>query len=331
MKRCVLLLFVCSLLSATVFSNVKTAFSNNNNGWSVNSNWLPSGMPANGDTIIIPAFFTLNVKGNLYNGPKPRLIIYVYGTLDFDPSGKLDLADQSEIYVFTGGSIRTNGTSSEQITINNVLKYNGQNDGNVSGPIFASAATGISPGGFSVFNILPVSVLAFSHDLSRNNLVLHWTLKQGTGNETYYLESKRHSGDWKVIQSNKIQDITSEVHSHDYKETIMTSGTYEYRLKFPDANGYAQYSKIIKVNLNQPESLFKVYPNPATSVLEFNFDIPLENGQIHFTSASGKIVYTTPLISGFTSKINISHLPKGVYTVSLSGNNERYSEMLVIR
>ena len=89
MKRYLLLLFSGCLIYGQAFPGIKTAINNDSNGWSVASNWFPSGVPANGDTVIIPVTFSLSVKGNIYNSNHPRLIIYVYGALDFEPAGKI--------------------------------------------------------------------------------------------------------------------------------------------------------------------------------------------------------------------------------------------------
>ena len=187
MNRNLLLFFITCLLSSQAFSEIKTAISNSSNGWSVASNWFPSGVPAHGDTIIIPVTFSLSVKGNIYNSTPPKLIIYVYGTLDFDPAGRIELADESEVYVYPGGSISTNGSSSERIIINGLTKFNGQTDGNISGPLFANASTGASPSGFVTFSVLPVKLVQFSHELESNNIQLHWTLIQETGILNYEL------------------------------------------------------------------------------------------------------------------------------------------------
>src|SRR5690606_19071057 len=128
---------------------------------------------------------------NLYNSAKPKLVIYIYGTLDFDPSGKIDLANFSEIHVLTGGSIKTNGSSSERILINNKIKYNGQLDGNINGPMFADNNTGVSPNGFIPLFVLPVSFVQFSSQLKNNDLQLNWTVVKDAALTHYELESRR--------------------------------------------------------------------------------------------------------------------------------------------
>lgn len=331
MKRFLVLFIPCCLLYVQAFSGIKTAINNDSNGWSVESNWFPSGVPTNDDTVIIPVAFSLSVKGNIYNTDKPKLVIYVYGTLDFDPAGRIELADESEIYVFTGGLISTNGSSSERIIINGLTKFNGQADGNISGPLFANGATGASPSGFITFSILPVKLVQFSHELKNNNLQLNWTLIQETGINHYELERKRNTTSWEMIQTNSLAGIGGEMHSKNYTDKLLLNGVYEYRLHFKDANGQSQYSKTISIKIDNQTSDIKVYPNPVTSRLSFITNKPLQNGYIRLSNATGKIVYRSALLSSNKSSIDISHLPKGMYTLFYEGNNEKHIEMIMIR
>ena len=331
MRRTLLLLLICFILSNTAFSRVKTPVSNNNNGWSVAANWLPTGVPANGDTIIIPASFTISVNGNIYNSGKPRLVIYVYGTLDFDPSGKIDLLDESEVYLFNGGSINTHGSGSERIVINGKTKFNGQVDGNMSGPLFANASTGESPFGFIELIVLPVKLVQFSQELKEKSLHLQWTLLQDAGSGVYELERKYNTENWKGIQTFSLTGRAGEKQSEKFEDqNILMNGVYAYRLKFQNINGQVQYSKTVHVNVDRQIKSIRVFPNPAHTFLEISFDKVMQDGHISLSNTSGKIVYETTF-TGFKKRIHISHLPKGTYTLIYSGDNVRYSEPVMIR
>ena len=331
MRRTLYLLIICCVLSNTAISRVKTPVSNNNNGWSEATNWMPTGVPVNGDTIIIPASFTISVNGNIYNSGKPRLVIYVYGTLSFDPSGKIDLLDESEVYLFNGGLINTHGSGSERIVINGKTKFNGQIDGNMSGPLFANATTGESPFGFIELIVLPVKLVSFSQELSNKHLYLQWTLLQDAGTGIYELERKINAENWKSIETFTITVRVGDNQLEKFEDkTITLNGTYAYRLKFQDVNGQVQYSKTVQVNVDRQTKSIKVFPNPATAVFEIIFDKPIENGHISLSNSSGKIVYETTF-TGFKKNIHISHLPKGMYTLMYSGDNARYAESVMIR
>ena len=75
-------------------STIKTVVGNTGTGWGNNANWSSAGVPVDGDEIIIPLGQTISVKGSFYTGTQ-NLEINVDGTLDFDPSGKLNLGSLS--------------------------------------------------------------------------------------------------------------------------------------------------------------------------------------------------------------------------------------------
>ena len=331
MNRYVLLFISGCLLYSQAFSAIKTAVNNASNGWSVASNWFPAGVPANGDTVIIPVTFSLSVKGNIYNSTPPRLIIYVYGTLDFDPAGRIELADESEIYVFNGGSITTNGSSSERIIINGLTKFNGQSDGNISGPLFANGATGSSPSGFVTFSVLPAKLIQFSHELKSYRLQLNWTLVEENNSHHYELQRRKNNTSWEMIQTNTLGGIAGEIHSNFYTDNLLANGIYEYRLCFKTADGHSQYSKTICLKIEQLSNKLKLFPNPATSQLFFSTERPISSGQISISNASGKNVYQPVLFMRNNASIDISHLPKGMYTLLLKTGGEILSEIFIIR
>jgi hypothetical protein len=100
MKRILLitcLFVVCNNAIATIITAKATA------GWGVAGTWSPAQVPTCGDTVVIPAAFTVTVDGSydLASGAcaaKPTAII-VYGELYFTNNNSLALATGSDIYI----------------------------------------------------------------------------------------------------------------------------------------------------------------------------------------------------------------------------------------
>src|SRR5262245_35137517 len=131
MKSLFLTLFTLLVITTSLMATKRTA--NVLNGdWSTAGTWSPSGVPASGDTVIIPAGDTVTVSGNKSYG---TLVIVVYGYLDLSNNGKLDMNSSSKVYVQTGGKIHGDG-SSDQIKIGSGVKWKGS-DGDVVGPQYA--------------------------------------------------------------------------------------------------------------------------------------------------------------------------------------------------
>lgn len=67
-------------------------------------------MPQSGDVVLVPVGKSITVKGSVYAATAASLTIYIYGTLDFDPSGKLNLSSMGVVQLFTPtAKITTNG------------------------------------------------------------------------------------------------------------------------------------------------------------------------------------------------------------------------------
>ena len=140
------LLLLCSWLSAS--ATFKTVIGNAGTGWNVSSNWSPAGVPVSGDSVFIPTGQIITVKGAIY-AVDALIHMVVRGTLDFEPSGKLDLLGESTLQIVTGGMITSDNNNSEVIKIGGITKFQGAVDPSpLNGPVYASQATGTSPSGF---------------------------------------------------------------------------------------------------------------------------------------------------------------------------------------
>src|SRR4051812_49738462 len=112
MKKLILIIATFFLTSIS-FARVITAVASGS--WTSNSIWNPATQPQNGDTIIIPASTNVTVSSMISLN---SVIVKVYGALKFS-SGILAMDNNSSIYVYYGGKITGNGSSSEQIRIGN--------------------------------------------------------------------------------------------------------------------------------------------------------------------------------------------------------------------
>lgn len=65
-----------------------------------------------------------------------------------------------------------------------------------------------------------------------------------------------------------------------------------------------------------------IYPNPALAIIEFSY--PYQNARTIITDLTGKIVYN----EAFKSKIDVSELKKGTYSVSVSNGEYTSSTMI---
>ena len=319
-------IFTSLLVVSFLFCNAtnKIVVANSGQGWSNGNNFSPTGLPQNGDSVTIPAGMTLTVKGTIYSSMS-LLKIYIYGTMDFDPSGKLDLTVSSLIQIFEGGKIITNGSSSEIITMGGVVKYNGNNDGTVTGPKYATGATAISTGiaddsGFS-FGVLPLSVLSFALQNASNEVVLNWKLNLQAGIHEYVVQRKR-TDDWEEVQHLKLNHSSAPTASYFFIDRSPANGENFYRLKLICADGRIEYSKILVTRVKYEEGLVSIYPNPVKTRATITFKNGIDRGKLSVFNMAGLQVYEKELSEGLKKmEIDFSGLPKGLYYVTISDKN----------
>jgi len=88
---------------------------------------------------------------------------------------------------------------------------------------------------------------------------------------------------------------------------------------------------------NKFDDIFKIYPNPAKSVLIIEFsEIPDMNSTIEITDITGKIVYSTKIsnfsnLNGNKLNINLVELPDGFYSCKLTNEKTNAVKMLVVK
>lgn len=329
-------LFTLVLATIAFISHSQTptieAIANNKNGsldgWNNPANWTPARVPTDGDVVKIPSGLTLAVKGSVNPG---SLTILVYGTLAFDPSGKLDLSATSTIQVFSGGQITSSGSNSEVIHIGTELKYKGGVDPNpLSGPAFASLATGESPSaGFSV-GVLPIKLRSFTAQPQGNRIALNWATDEELNTSHFVIERSTNARNWSAIQN-----VAAKGEAAGYTTTDATPAAGEnfYRLKSVDIDGKFEYSHVLKVVRGRSLAVH-VSPNPATEQVTVSLATPSTAPlQLQLVNNNGQVVSEKLYASG-TSLIqfDLKSAAPGVYTLLLrNGNTLMETTQLLIK
>lgn len=300
----------------------KIVISNTGQGWSNATNFNPFGVPQDGDVVYIPSIMTITVKGPVYGSALPTLKIYVYGTLDFDPSGKLDLSSSSLVQLYSGGKIITKGSNSEQITMGGILKYNGQNDGSVFGPKYTSGSTSGSigstdDGGF-VFGVLPIKLQSFNLTVHSSKVTLHWEVTQDTEDDEYTVQ-KLNNSKWVELKMFRPSQSSSGANSYSYVDDKIIENKNYYRLKLSSKNGSTFYSKILSANVIIPYIGLQLFPNPAITETVLTWSKPLTNGSIVVFNATGNKVLEQKINGAVkTTTLALKNFEKGVYYVLLT-------------
>ena len=171
---------------------------------------------------------------------------------------------------------------------------------------------------------LPVNLLSFTAALQNNTTKLQW---QTTGESTSFFKIER-SNDGRNFTN--IGELPSLINSSAQKNYLFTDaqplhGMNFYRLKMMDANGGFTYSKVVAVKMNENTVIMKIFPNPATDLIQIQ--IPSSQNEkitLQITDAGGKTIKQENVTSNGTTlftSVDVTTLQKGGYFLSIKTNS----------
>jgi uncharacterized delta-60 repeat protein len=162
------------------------------------------------------------------------------------------------------------------------------------------------------FGPLPVTLLNFKARLQGKKVQLQWQTENELELAGY--EVQRSNGN-NYFSSIGYVRATGNNNYLLADETPLT-GTNLYRLKLLDKDGKFTYSKTIAINQNNKQSL-QIAPNPVNSVLYINSSSESSNAVISIFDASGRRVAEQKLQLTGNTPLNVSSLPRGMYSLQV--------------
>ncbi|HLI94180.1 MAG TPA: T9SS type A sorting domain-containing protein, partial [Puia sp.] len=176
-----------------------------------------------------------------------NVYINIAGTLNFDQNKTLALDINSVVNIQSGGTLTaTHPTPNELLSINGVTKYDGKNDGTISGPVAATATTGSSPSGFTMVT-LPVDFVSFSATRGNGTVQLVWNTTNEINNSHFEIERSANGTSWEAI-GDVAAGTPSLDHSYTYTDEAAPAAQAQYRIRQVDIDGNYQYSKVVVVD-----------------------------------------------------------------------------------
>jgi hypothetical protein len=325
------LLFSISLFAGTITA-VTTASSPGD--WNSTNTWSEGNIPQSGDKVIIPTGKAVVVQGQIYGSQTPTLFIEVSGTLNFEPSGKLNLSLLSNIQLLIGGKIAPkNGSSSQLITIGGITKYNAANNGTLTGPAFADALSGASVAGqlYSGFNpgVLPVKFISFTAKRISGGALLQWQTAEEQNAEKFSVERSEDGGNSWVQVGEVAARGTAALYS--FTNYYTKEETYQYRVKTVDKDQHFAYSTVVQVVKGTAVNL-SVAPNPTSGSITIAISKLLtEKESFRLFNTSGQLVKNIPSNSRQgVYTLDLVELPKGAYILALVRENQLIEKQTIL-
>lgn len=186
-------------------------------------------------------------------------------------------------------------------------------------------------------SIIPVELTSFSAVVDNDVVILNWETSTETNNFGFQVERSKDRVKFDIIAFVSGSGTTTEAKTYSYRDSILSSNQYYYRLKHLELNGSYSYSNIIKVDFNQPGNfvLKQNYPNPFNPNTKIKFVIPKESFvNLSIFNSLGELVST--LVSkqmkpGFYEyEYDGSSIPSGVYVYKLEAEDYIEAKKMIL-
>lgn len=171
--------------------------------------------------------------------------------------------------------------------------------------------------GLNLSTPLPITLTRFEAEKKDKITLLSWSAADANHMERFVVERSATGEKWETmetvaaIKSGGMQSYSAE-DKHPY------NGNNLYRLHMLDQEGNSTYSPIRKVTFGDASS-FRLYPNPAHSVLYFSNERGAPGPvSVQITNVLNQVVLQSQMNSGtLTGSLNIAALPEGMYMIRL--------------
>jgi len=314
MKHIYTIIAICFLASSFSYANTIT-FTSTSGDWSTASNWSLNRVPANGDSIIIPQGKSVMFDKN---DSLANVYIKVSGTLTIKK--KLRLNAGSIIEITLNGTITALGTNrlQEQITLNNVNKYDEKAPLNVTGPAYAALNSGVSPVGFSIPMILPVTFNSFFVSKSNSNIVLDWSTSEEMNNKGFEVQRSFDGRNYTSVAVLSGAGNSGTIQQYRFVDKNMTAPVAYYRIAQADVNGKMVYSAVKIIRTNGAIPVTKIYANSKSVNVEFNQ--PIKNAvTIRLFNTNGQLINQLQVQkAAYRITLNAGNCQSGMYIVQVS-------------
>jgi SdrD B-like domain/Secretion system C-terminal sorting domain len=191
------------------------------------------------------------------------------------------------------------------------------------------------PGG----GALAVHRLDVSATLTSNKTVaLTWYAENEVDTKEFVIERSVDGISFRSVGSKPAtgnRNITTKYAGDDNIEALLQSKAVYYRIKAVDRDGKAAVSNTVIVRLSKTKSL-QVWPNPFKGQVNLQIDVRTPGPLfVKVTNINGQVVSSTRINTtrgtNFLSVKDLDKLPKGIYQVEVTLDNERVLSQKMIK
>jgi len=179
--------------------------------------------------------------------------------------------------------------------------------------------------------LLPLTLLSFTGKLQGKNALLQWVTTKETNTSYFELQRGINGNSFDAIAKIAAAGNSNNNLNYQYADLPGTSNEYYYRLKMVDIDGRFSYSNIVKI-VNAPGNLvLTVYPNPARESVFIHTPPAIKGAKIELLDIAGRTLQVIMEPAGATqTRLNLKHLPQGIYKIVFHNGAKSDVKTLVI-
>lgn len=175
----------------------------------------------------------------------------------------------------------------------------------------------------------PLTLISFTAKLTNNKVLLNWSTTNQFNSKSCIVERSVNGFTWTILGSLPTAN-TPGVHAQSFRDEAPKAKNY-YRIKFLDNDGKFTYSNTQVVELKKSETGVIIYPNPTNNGFSLQLGSEVQDKdvqQVSIFNLNGEKVLET---QQYKSKIDINHLPKGTYLVTIMLANSQLNKKLIVQ
>jgi hypothetical protein len=182
--------------------------------------------------------------------------------------------------------------------------------------------------------VLPINSIDMSAKRQGTNVLVSWSTQSEQNSAWFDVERSIDGIHFTRVGQVQAAGYSTNLRSYRFTDVNVAKSMLFYRLKMMDTDASYKLSTVRVVAWADADMLeFQLYPNPAISFVTIALtEAASKDMQVQVTNQIGQIVKTT-LISKGTQliKLDISVLPKGIYAVTIIGNEFVQVKKLIVR
>lgn len=238
-----------------------------------------------------------------------------------NPAGGISTVGDDKADVWVGTALDANFNEMNAVTGGQALTdfkfLLSTNSTVVFDDIEVSGATGV---------VLPVSLTNFKANKTSTTNQLTWATETETNNKGYNVERQSVNGDWTSLG---FVSGVGKASTYTFEDKTPLSISY-YRLRQVDFDGTETLSKIVSVSQNS-KGLIRITPNPTSDKVTIDLnqnDVSNQAATLVLYDMTGRQVWAQVTTSSAV-QLDMSHLAKGMYVLTVQSNNGIYQEKIV--